>query len=113
VLLSIPSIPYLEAVLLLRRSASQPCSVAQAARALYVSERVANALLESLQAAGVAGRTGQDFIYAPRDETLAGAFDRLARAYEADLVGITNLIHDATQKSALRFAQAFRLRRDP
>lgn len=50
--------------------------------------------------------------YAPRDESLARTMDALAACYSENLFGITNLIHDATQKNAVRFAEAFKLRKD-
>jgi hypothetical protein len=38
--------------------------------------------------------------------------DRLAALYSSDTVGITQLVHDATQRSAHRFASAFNIRKD-
>ena len=52
------------------------------------------------------------FRFAPRDDALAVMIERLARAYEADLIGVTKLIHDRTQKSAQRFSEAFKWRKD-
>ena len=112
VLISIPSIPYLEAVLLFRREAPRRRTATQLAVDLYVSERAADELLAAMMAAGVLDRIGTEFGYAPRDAALAQALDRLAAAYADDLIGITNLVHDVTQKSARRFAEAFRLRKD-
>lgn len=43
-LTSVPSVPYAEAVLLLRRSADAAFGVAEVARALYVAERTAEEL---------------------------------------------------------------------
>ncbi|MEJ7688483.1 MAG: hypothetical protein WKG52_16710 [Variovorax sp.] len=37
---------------------------------------------------------------------------QMAQAYASNLIGITNLIHDATHKNAHRFADAFKLRKD-
>ncbi|MGN6528682.1 MAG: hypothetical protein ACTHL8_20005 [Burkholderiaceae bacterium] len=111
VLASIPSVSYLEAALLFRRQ-PKPRNVAETARALYVSDKVAAEILASLSAAGVLAGDGDVFDYAPRDEALAAMLDRLAGAYSADLVGVTNLIHDKTHRNARRFADAFRLRKD-
>ena len=112
VLLSVPSIPYLEAVMLFRREASRSLDARQLAVALYISERAAAELLASLAEAGVIRSVGQGFVFAPRDDALRQAIERLADAYAEHLIGLTNLIHDATQKSAKRFADAFRLRKD-
>jgi hypothetical protein len=116
VLTSIPSVPYLEAALLFRAQPAQERSAVEVARALYLDERSVAPLLEALCEAGIVRRAPAGDVryrYAPRDEALAQALDRLAQAYADDLVGVTTLIHDATQKKALRFADAFRLRKDP
>ena len=115
VLTSIPSVPYLEAALLLHRRPDTASSAADVARALYLAEAKARELLEALSAAGIAqAQPGAEvrYRYAPRDAALATAVDRLAQAYAADLVGVARLIHDSTLRSAQRFADAFRLRKD-
>jgi Mn-dependent DtxR family transcriptional regulator len=113
VLTSIPSVSYLEAALLLRECADQDCMAADVAGRLYVAERTAADVLQALCAAGLVQSTEDaSYRYAPRDEALARSMEVLADCYAADLVGISNLIHDATQKSAQRFADAFKLRKD-
>lgn len=112
VLTSIPSVPYLEAVLLFQRTPSTTRSADDVAMALYVQPQVASDLLTSLCQAGFLARAEERFRYAPRDAARANALDRLAMAYFNDLVGVTKLIHDQTQKNASRFADAFRLRKD-
>lgn len=112
VLTSIPSVPYLEAALLMRGAPDRDWSVGEVAASLYVSERTAADLLDALAEAGLVQREPGRFRYGPRDEALAASLDRLAACYAADLVGVSNLIHDATQKSARRFAAAFKLRKD-
>jgi len=115
VLTSIPSVPYLEAALLFHDAPRLERTAAEVAHALYMQERAASELLEGLVAAGVlapgAGGAGC-FRYGPADDALNEALGRLAAVYASNLVGVTNLIHDATQKSAQRFADAFKLRKD-
>ena len=115
VLTSIPSVPYLEAALLLHGQPGQERSVAEVAARLYVPERTAAELLKALCAAGILQCTESPeprYHYAPTDQALREAMEALARVYAENLVGVTTLIHDATQKSAQRFADAFRLRKD-
>lgn len=88
-------------------------SVGEVAQALYVQDSAAAGLLASLLKNGILAQSGDRFSYAPRDASLALAMDALAKAYFSDLIGVTRLIHDATQKSATRFADAFKLRKDP
>jgi hypothetical protein len=38
--------------------------------------------------------------------------DQVVIAYRTEMIGMTHLIHDRTQKSAQRFADAFRLKKD-
>lgn len=112
VLTSVPSVPYLEAVLLLRAESGRERSPAELARALYIGERAAAELLQAMTEAGVARPAGGGYRYAPADTGLAEMLDRLAQAYARDLIPITNLIHDRVQKNAQRFADAFLLRKD-
>lgn len=114
VLTSIPSIPYLEAALTLRRDPGTPWDAFGMARVLYLPPPRAAELLRDLTGAGVAQFDPQDqtYRYAPRDEPLAAMLDRLAELYRNDIIGITQLVHDATQRSAHRFASAFNIRKD-
>lgn len=113
ILTSIPSVPFLEAVLLLRGEAQHAWERSQLARRLYVSERTAADLLELLTAAGIArGEPGESGVrYAPPDE-LRMLLDRVADAYAADLVAVTDLIHSRIDKRAQQFADAFRFRKE-
>jgi hypothetical protein len=115
VLTSVPSVPHLEAALLLHGQPGQARSVAEVAARLYVPERTAAELLRALCAAGILQCTEVPeprYQYPPNAAALAAAMDALARVYAENLVGITTLIHDATQRSAQRFSDAFRLRKD-
>lgn len=114
VLTSIPSVPYLEAALLLRASPGKRYTLAELAAALYLPEREGAQLAQALQDRGLAQMEGEPaaIMYAPQAPGLSEAMDALAAAYAADLVAVTHLIHDSTQKHAQRFADAFKLRKD-
>jgi hypothetical protein len=111
VVASVPSVAWLEAMLLFRRQAV-PRTIAEAALELYIPEPAAADVLRALVEAGVLSHAGETFDYAPANPRLAAMLDRVAAAYAADLVGITNLIHDKTHRNARRFADAFKLRKD-
>lgn len=114
-LTSIPSVSYLEAMLLFSRAPHATLGTGDVARLLYLPERSTTPLLADLCAAGVLQADGAQpaaFRFAPRDAALAAMIERLARAYEADLIGVTKLIHDRTHKSAQRFSEAFKWRKD-
>src|SRR5687767_7697636 len=89
ILTAIPSIPYLEAMLLFYRAPDVDRSGSEVAQWLYLSDRRAVELLESLCEAGVlapdAAATSR-YRYAPRDDTLARAIEGLAEVYATDIV---------------------------
>jgi len=110
ILTAVPSVPYLEAVLQFQRQPGARRSAQDMAGALYVPLAAAAELLQALREAGILQDDGDGwFRYAP-EEALARMLSRLAEAYARDLIGVTALIHDSTQRNAQRFAEAFRLR---
>jgi hypothetical protein len=116
VLTSIPSVPFLEALLLMRADPSQPWSRDSLARRLYVRDKVAENLLAELCRAGMAApwpAPGADtYCYRPRDEALRGRIDGLADFYASHLVEVTHLIHSSLDRKAQQFADAFKWRKD-
>jgi hypothetical protein len=115
VLTSIPSIPYLEAALLFLGAPARERSPGELAQALYIPEPKAAALLVELQAAGILAAEAEEsrYRYAPQTEALGQALEKLAATYASDVIGITHLVHEHTGKNAQRFADAFRLRKEP
>jgi hypothetical protein len=113
VLTSVPSVPFLEAVLLLRDNPDGAWDAPRLARRLYVGERVAADLLEKLAGAGIAepAQGGAGVRYAPPPE-LRQLLDGVAAAYAADLMAVTDLIHSRIDKRAQQFADAFRFRKE-
>jgi hypothetical protein len=112
ILASVPSVPYLEAVLLMRAEPQQAWSASQLARRLYVPERTGVELLQLLSSSGIAQAAGEQAVrYAPTAE-LAEVIERVAAAYAADLVGVTDLIHSRIDRRAQQFADAFRFRKE-
>lgn len=113
VLTSVPSVPFLEAVLLLRDNPGTDWDAPRLARRLYVGERIAVELLEQLAGAGIAASApgGSGAHYAPPPE-LGALLDSVAAAYAADLVAVTDLIHSRIDKRAQQFADAFRFRKE-
>lgn len=110
----IPSVPYLEALLLLRESSRQEWDGVLLAQRLYLDTATAEALLAQLQRDAL---VEQDLSGAPRyryrantpqlDETVA----QLGQIYAKHLVEVSTLIHVKTNRKALVFADAFILRK--
>jgi len=121
VLTSIPSVPHLEALLLLRGAPAQDWPAGHLAERLYIGEKVAAVLLDDLCRAGMAQRCGEDedapsleprYRYQPATAILRATIDDLAELYSRRLVDISNLIHSKLERKAQQFADAFRLRKD-
>ena len=113
ILTSIPSVPYLEALLLLRSENQRGWDSYALAGRLYIAENQALELLHAMQQAGVATRTDSGgFVFAPRSPELAAVIADLAVTYSQDLVGVTDLIHSRVDKRAQQFADAFRWKKE-
>jgi hypothetical protein len=112
-LTSVPSVPYLEALLLLRAEQGRSWDSFGVASRLYVGEGQAQELLQMLHAAGIA-RLEDDgrFTYHPASEELQRTVEELASTYAHNLVGVTDLIHSRVDKRAHQFAGAFRIRKE-
>lgn len=111
----IPSVPFLEAALLLRESGDNDWKTHQLAQRLYLSAPATEALLRTLAKSGLADETicGQGiWRYAPRSPELAQMLDKLALAYARHLVEVSNLIHLKSNRKAQLFADAFVWRKD-
>jgi Mn-dependent DtxR family transcriptional regulator len=115
ILLAIPSVPYLEAILLLRSDQEQPWDYKQLSSRLYVNEKVAQSILADLHDQNLLALIAPEqhlYRFSPSSEELADMIARVADIYSKDLIGVTNLIHSKTSKKALQFADAFIWRKD-
>lgn len=91
VLANIPSIPHIEALMLLRSTAPQPWTAQALASRLYVTRDVAVTVLADLAAAGMLRCGEAGFVYAA--DAARDLVDRLAVCYATQLVEVTRLIH--------------------
>lgn len=115
ILTSIPSVPHLEALLLLRNEPDVPWSSADLSQRLYVSEKIAATLLSDLAGSGMVvteTAAGRGVRYQPKSDELRIRIDELAAAYSRYLLDITHLIHSKADRGAHQFADAFKLRKD-
>ena len=108
----VPSVPHLEALLLLRGQ-PQAWPVPELARRLYVDEACVQGLLTDLAQAGLVVVGDDGARYAPADAAVAATVDAVAIAYGRHVVAVTQLIHSTSDRKAQRFADAFRLRKEP
>ena len=116
VLTSIPSVPHLEALLLMRGSPG-PWGTAVLAERLYLGEKQATGLLLDLCSSGMAVAAGAEdgpvsYSYQPASDLLRATIDSLADFYARHLVEVTHLIHSKHDRKAQQFADAFKWRKD-
>lgn len=116
VLTSIPSVPHLEALLLLRMAEGEFWSDARLAERLYISEKVAHTLMAELCRAGMiepdaTNERIHSYRYQPSSAALRNTIDELAGLYARQLVDITLLIHSKLDRKAQQFADAFTWRK--
>lgn len=109
---NIPSVPWLEALLLLRSGREHNWTSAELAARLYVPEGRARVLLQELERAhwiqpGPAGHR-----YAPTDPGLDALAEELALVYPRELMSVSRLIHSRTERRAVQFADAFRMKKE-
>lgn len=115
ILTSIPSVPFLEAVLLLRNEPKQAWDAKKVARRLYLSEKNSQDLLSELCATGFASMVENSaaiYRYHPVSDELRLMMDQVAEIYPKQIVEVSNLIHSNISKQAQQFADAFKWRKD-
>lgn len=111
-LLRLPSIPYLEAIVLLQGSPREVWKSDMLATRLYVPERTALRIMSDLCASGICQRANghkDQYLYQPESENLNTLISNLVDYYAKNLIEVTNLIHANTnsQEKAQEFANAF------
>ena len=102
----VPSVPYIEAVLLMREGghAWQPDALA---RRLYLSEDDTQRLLARMQADGIIAGDAGGLRYSPASADLDELWTRLAVVYAHHLIEVSTLIHTKPGGKAQMLADAF------
>lgn len=114
ILTSIPSVPFIEAILLFKALPGQAVETRGVGERLYIGEKQATALVEQLRAARVIAPvegSSTAYRFAPPPE-LAAMLDKATHAYVHNLIGVTRIIHSRTERMAHQFADAFKIRKD-
>lgn len=109
------SVAQLEILLLVHRGRGHSFTPAAVAEELRIDPVWAKTELERLHAAGVVGTpAGQpEYCYAPTASEVDAAVGDLAQAYKTHRVSVITAIFAEPDDSVSRFADAFKLRRDP
>jgi len=113
-LTSIESVPQLETLLLLHRTAPQRWDARALAARIYVQDRAAADALHQLCEAGLLACDDADpplYWFSPSPPGLGSIVDRTDGEYSRNRVGVTALIHSRPGRGALDFADAFKFRK--
>jgi len=115
-LAKIASIPHLEALLLLREDPDAWWTAEHITRRLYIVPGPAVQILQDLAAAGLAQASNEaptGWRYGPESRALGDAVEETAAFYARNIRVVANLVHAMPKTAAEKFAEAFRLRRNP
>lgn len=112
ILASVPSVPYLEALLLLRADPARAWEPRSVAHRLYIQEADAADVLRALAEAGIAAPADGGWTFAPIDPALRELLGQLADTYASQLVAVTEIIHSRVDRRARQFADAFRWKKE-
>jgi hypothetical protein len=113
-ILSIPSIPYLEAILLLKGPPIRPWSSETVGKRLYLAKDQVGIIMRRLCDAHICNVVPDhpdQYIYHPESTELDDLISRLINFYAHNLIEVTHLIHsNASQKNVQQYADAFKWR---
>lgn len=114
ILEEIESVPHLEALLLLWRSAPQAATAERIGRELYISTGQAGGILEDLQRRGLISRTAgaPGFFFDAGMEGRKRLIEAVDATYRRELIRISGMIHSKPSAGVRAFADAFRFRKD-
>lgn len=111
ILAMLPSVPHLEALLLVR-DRPDGLGVDELAARLYVAPAAAGRLVGDLEQAGLLALDDGRVRFAPAREDLRAVVAEVAAVYARNVVAVSRLIHSTTDRKAFQFADAFRLRKE-
>lgn len=113
-ILSIPSIPYLEAILLLKGPPIRPWSSETVGKRLYLAKDQVGIIMRELCDAQICTAVPDhpdQYIYHPESTELDDLICRLIDFYAHNLIEVTHLIHaNTSQKNVQQYADAFKWR---
>ena len=112
VLGAIPSVPHLEALLLLHADPARGWEAAALAERLYLDPARAAQLLADLARGGLASAAMGVYRFDAAEPATERVVGELARTYSRHVVEVAELIHATRDRKAQSFAEAFLLRKE-
>jgi hypothetical protein len=112
ILTSVPSVPFVEALILFRDARGAEMTLDVLASRLYIDRRRAAEVVRQLEGARVVEPAAEGaWRYAPPQDVVP-LVEQLLEAYRSNLMEVTRLIHSSTGRLAQHFADAFTWRKD-
>jgi hypothetical protein len=108
---NVESLAQLEALLLLHRDRMRMWTADELAKALYLAQEMAIALLQDLARRGFASEASAVYQYRTKDASSDLTIDQLAQAYQERRVAVITKIYSKPLNKVQTFADAFRLRK--
>jgi len=111
----VPSVPYIEAILLMRDGADAAWSASSLGRRLYLADEDAALLLARLKAdslVSIVPGAERHYRFAPATQELERIWSQLAVVYARNLIEVSTLIHMNSVGKAQILANAFVWRKE-
>jgi hypothetical protein len=111
----VDSVPHLEALLLLWKSAPDPWTASQIAARIYVGQDAATEILGDLTRRKLARTIDEgagSFAYDPAWDRSGDLMERVAAAYRQNLILVAHTIHAKASGAVREFARAFEIKKD-
>ena len=108
----ISSVPHLEALLLIWNNRPKQWSAEDMGRSLYLSNEMAQRILDELASRGLIGRAGDSYFYQTGSLDKDKLMEDVDIAYRRELVRVSGMIHSKASAAVLDFARAFRFKKD-
>ena len=102
----------LEVLLLLRATPTTELTLDELARRTALPQSSLGPWLDAFVSRGLLRRSGEAYQYVPASRTLAAVVDDVADVYARRKTTVTRYIYASTSDPLVRFADAFRFRRD-
>ena len=115
ILQEMPTVPHLEALLLVWNSRPKEWTVEEMAKALYVAPAAAHSILQRLawrELLTAGSANPESYRYESSSSKRDSLIEAVDAAYRRDLVRISKMIHSAATPALRDFADAFRFKKD-
>lgn len=111
----VSSIPYVEAILLIRSDDKKNWSITDVSQRLFIDDKTVEPIIKQLIKAKIIitdPKLSYLYKYSPDNEDIKMVIDELSVCYSAHLVEVTNLIYSNIEQNASKLSKGFMWRDD-